>query len=260
VAATLGAHTFDAGAADAVEMDWIAREPGVEIGVSVAAVLANGTSFIPQQKSGWGPSWKRRQHDEYGDPSDLTGNVLGSSWMLVAGYALEVEYYSRHGVADPAEAAGRTVLIDLQSLGFAVGIASLFKRLAGRCRPRAWSARGCDEHNSFPSGHTVMPSALAGSRLLLALRSTDAPERYAAFGITEAMSLTTAALRMLAGAHSWEDVLGGWLIGHATGSIVSLAHPTIAVPAESPAATNAALTAYPATPSAPLGFVWSGQF
>ncbi len=245
---------------EAVGSDWIAREPGVEVAVSLAVLAANTTMFIPQQKSGWAPSWRRAPHEGYTVASDLTGAILGTTWQLSTGFALEAAYFARHGVDDPAAAAARTTLIDLQSVTLAVAITTALKRLTGRCRPRSVRRTGCDEYTGFPSGHVVMPSALAGSRLLLALRSPDAGERYGAFGLMESMSLATAAFRMLAGAHSWEDVLGGWLVGHATGSIIALAHPILSLPAESPGVTQAAFVSRPASPSAPVGFVWSSRF
>lgn len=253
IAVTLTASP--AKADDAVGLDWIAGEPGVEIAVSAAALLSHTSGFIGQRQSTWGPSWRRPRDDAYGLASDFTGSVLGAGWQSVVLYALDVEYFSRHDVADPAAQAGRTTIVDMQSLVLATGISIAIKKLTGRCRPRAFYTSGCREHDGFPSGHTVMPSALAGSRFMLALRTEDAPERWGAFGLVESMALTTAALRMLAGAHSWDDVLAGWLIGHATGTLLSLAHPTVRVPSE-PGAPGEPV----APASSPFRFVWSSRF
>lgn len=255
---TLSTCVPAAHAQDPVGVDWIAREPGVEIAVSALAVASHTVGFAGQHSRRWGPSWRRPREPIADTASDLTGALLGVSWQLAATYALDVEYFSRLGVEDPTEAAGRTTLVDLQSVVLATGITIAFKKLVGRCRPRAVHSIGCSEFDGFPSGHTVTPSALAGSRLVLAVRSTDAAERYAAFGLAESMALLTGALRMLAGAHSWEDVLGGWAIGHATGSLLALAHPTLTPAREATAGASSPLGV--SAEAAPITFVWSTPF
>ncbi len=202
-----------------------------EAAVSAISVASMALSFLPQQRSGWGPSGARARNDTFGAISDFSGSVIGASWQATGAYALEAAYYSNHDVRDPELRALRSSLIDLQSITLSVGITMALKRLTGRCRPRAWHKGRCGpdpEHSSFPSGHTALVAAVAGSHLLLAARSTaDATPRYLAFGFAESATVATAALRVLAGAHSWEDVLAGWVIGHATGALLSLAHPMV---------------------------------
>ncbi len=261
VGLALTSGVSEVAADEPVALDWIAREPGIEVAVSVAALASHTVGFLDQRTSGWGPSWRLAHDPVFATASDLTGAVLGVSWQVAASYALDVEYFDRLGVADPTEAAGRTTLVDLQAVVLATGISVSLKKLIGRCRPRGVRRSGCREHDGFPSGHTVMPSALAGTRLVLALRSGDAPERYGAFALAESMSLLTAAFRMLAGAHSWEDVLGGWAIGHATGSLLSLAHPTMTPPLEAPPEGAAGAAPAPlARPWSSASFVWSSRF
>lgn len=254
---TLAVCAPRAHAEEPVGVDWVAREPGAEIAVSALAVASHTIGFIDQRKSGWPPSWRLREDPVFDTASDLTGSLLGVSWQLAAAYALDVEYFSRLGVEDPTEAAGRTTIVDLQAVVLASGITIAFKKLTGRCRPRAVFGIGCNQHDAFPSGHTVTPAALAGSRFVLAVRSGTAGERYAAFGIAESMSLLTGAFRMLAGAHSWEDVLGGWAIGHATGTLLALAHPLLTPPREATAGAAGPLVAAEAPP---VTFVWSTPF
>ena len=131
VAATPFVGVQDARAEAPIGVDWIAHQPGVEIAVSAAALGIHTTGFIPQQKSAWGPSWERKRHEAYGVASDLTGALLGSSWQMAVAYALDVEYFDRHGVENSAEAAGRTTIVDLRSDVLATGISILFKRTMG---------------------------------------------------------------------------------------------------------------------------------
>ena len=209
--------------------DWAFGSPEAEVALTVGSVLALGTYFLPQRQSDWGPSPERPAHDGISMASDFTGSVIGASWQLVGSYGLEVSYYRDHGVDDPFGRGLRTSVIDLQAVTLATGITGAIKRLSGRCRPRAWHDGRCGpepEYDSFPSGHVTPVAAVAGSHLLLALRSGgDSLPRHLAFGLAETASVVTAVLRVLAGAHSWEDVLAGWAIGHATGTLVALAHP-----------------------------------
>lgn len=258
----LSASPAGASPDDANGPDWAFGHPAGEVVLGTVSALSLVAVAIPQRATNWGPD-EGRPHDRwYGFASDFTGAVIGAVWQLAAGYGLEVSYYRDNDVSQTYRRAWRTVLVDSEATLLGLGLTYVIKRLTGRCRPRAWreDAVGvgrCDpdrpEHDAFPSGHTVTVSALAGSRLVLGARSQGASEtRYGAFAFAEAASLVTGALRVLAGAHSWEDVLGGWGLGHGVGALVAFAHPMDDL---DPADTE------PAPGSAPQAmFRWSGRF
>ena len=239
--------------------DWAFGDPIGEIGVGAFALLSLTTYFIPQKVTAWAPSFPRPRDDIYGTLSDFTGAFIGSLLQLAGGYAMEAAYYDENSARLPLERSFRTGLVDLESLILTNGITGVFKRFTGSCRPRAWKEGKCGpeqaENDAFPSGHTAPVSAIAGSRLVLAIRSTgQVSTRWAAFGFAEGAAVITAGLRVLSGAHSWEDVLGGWAMGHATGSIVNLVHPMVDVETK-PRATPEEPPA-----SAPTVFTWSSAF
>ena len=224
---------------------WAFGSPTGEAALAVAAVASQALHFLPQQKRNWAPYSARPVHRSYGIASDFTGSIIGGSWQITASYGLEATYLSANGYRDAVPRALRATLVDAEAMLFSLGLTGAIKRLAGRCRPRAWKNGRCGsatvpaEHDAFPSGHTAPVAAVAGSRLLLAVRSNgDATARYVAFGLAEGATLVTATLRVLAGAHSWQDVVVGALLGHATGALVALAHPMQTLePTSSSAAT-----------------------
>ncbi len=236
--------------------DYVFGSATAEAVLSATTLASMALTLLPQQHSSWGPSSARARNDTFGTISDFTGSVIGASWQATGGYALEAAYYANNDVREPELRALRSSLIDLQSITLSAGITMALKRLTGRCRPRAWRDGRCGpepEHSAFPSGHTALVAAVAGSHLLLAARSTgQATPRYLAFGLAEGATITTAMLRVLAGAHSWEDVLGGWVIGHAAGVLLSLAHPMVDLE------TSATGPAMPTGTAA--GLSWSGSY
>jgi len=242
--------------------DWAFGHPAGEVVVGGVSALSLLAIALPQRASEWGPSGARAHVPWASFASDFTGAAIGAVWQLAGGYGLEVSYYRDNDLSDSYRRAWRTVLVDGEAVLLGMGLTYTLKRLTGRCRPRAWrvdpEGRGqCDperpEHDAFPSGHTVTVSAIAGSRLVLGARSQGASAaRYGAFAFAEAASLLTGALRALAGAHSWEDVLGGWGLGHAAGALVAFAHPMVTLPQSS---TPSPPNAQPTTT-----FTWSGRF
>ena len=94
----------------------------------------------------------------------------------------------------------------------------------------------------------------------MALRSTGDPTlRWAAFGLAEAATIATMGLRMLAGAHSWEDVLGGFFIGSTTGLAMGYVHPMMKIDRVDTVAPGSA--AAPAAWRAPPTLMsWGGSF
>ncbi len=213
--------------------DYAFGSPGGEVALTALSALSLAAFALPQRQGQWAPSSERPAHEGFEAASDFVGGGIGASWQLVGSYGLEVGYYEQHQVDDALGRAFRTSLIDLQAMALATGVTMVLKRVSGRCRPRAWHDGSCGpepEHDAFPSGHVTPVSAVAGSHLLLALRSDGDPlRRQLAFGFAEAASVATALLRVLAGAHSWEDVVAGWAVGHASGALVSIAHPMVAI-------------------------------
>jgi membrane-associated phospholipid phosphatase len=235
---------------------YVFDSPAGEGAFTALLALPHVAHLFPYADTGWGPSSSRQAHDGYDLASDFTGNWTGATWMVATGYGLEVGYYDRNGAGDSMARALRTTLIDLQAFTLATGVTAILKHATGRCRPRDFHDGACDEdatRNAFPSGHVAPPASIAAVHLTLALRSEDsAGHRWGAFGVAEASALATVALRMLAGAHSWEDVLVGLAIGHLAGASVAAAHPMEAIEPQAP------LVGGP--PAAPAMLHWSARF
>ncbi len=236
--------------------DWAFRALGGEIATAIVCAAPLSLAFLPQRRSAWG-AWRTWEPDRfYGLLSDLTGAAFGSALAMSTGYILEGRYYQLAGLSAPFTRSLRTSIIDLEAVALASGVAFGIKRMTGRCRPRAWKEGKCGDldtdYDAFPSGHTTPVAAVAGVRFALAINSTgDRGLRYAAFGVAEGLTLVTAVLRVAAGAHSWEDVLGGWILGHGTGVLLAYAHPMVDLPDEAPSETS--------QPLAPM-FTWAGSF
>lgn len=251
------------GTADAAEPgpnrpDWAFGSPWGEVGTAAVCGASMATFFLPQRHGFWG-AWSSRESDErYGIISDFTGAFLGTAILATGTYFLEAGYYGTSGADAPFTLALRSSLIELESVTLASGIAFGIKRLAGRCRPRAWREGKCGtvdtDHDAFPSGHTTPVAAVAGARFALAINTLGGNRgfRYGSFALAEGATVFTAFLRVAAGAHSWEDVLGGWIIGHATGMFVAYLHPMVDVNDARPSETSQALR--------PMLFTWSGTF
>jgi membrane-associated phospholipid phosphatase len=238
--------------------DWAFGEPAAEAAITAGSALTVFFWLLPQNQTDWEPSPVRPRSKGYSNASDYSGGLIGGLWQMAGSWALESSYYVSNDVRDGQARALRSALINLDAINLATGISMVLKRVTGRCRPRAFRRGRCDgkENNGFPSGHTVVPSAVAGSNLLLALRSGGDPtHRYLAFGFAEGASLLTAVLRVMAGAHSWDDVLSGYFIGHATGAVTSLAHPMQDLEQTTGQASGALGNAGPST-----GLSWSSEF
>jgi membrane-associated phospholipid phosphatase len=218
-------------------------------------IASMSTALLPQRHGTWGAFASWEADPFYGRISDITGAFIGSTLAMTSGYFLEARYLELGGASHPYARSLRTSLIDIEAVTLATGISYGIKRLAGRCRPRAWKEGKCGsidtDYDAFPSGHTTPIAAVAGARFALAINSTGSQGlRYTAFGIAEGLTVVTAFLRVAAGAHSWEDVLGGWIIGHGTGILLAYAHPMVDLTDERPSET-----------SQPLGMLsWSGTF
>jgi len=236
--------------------DWAFGDIGGEIVTALVCAAPLSLALFPQRRSTWG-AWRTWEADRfYGTISDFTGAAIGTALTMSAGYIVEGRYYQKAGLAAPFTRSLRTSIIDLEAVALSTGLSFGIKRITGRCRPRAWKEGKCSDldtdNDAFPSGHTTPVAAVAGVRFALAINSKgDRGLRYAAFGVAEGMTLVTAVLRVAAGAHSWEDVLGGWILGHGTGVLLGYAHPMVDLPNESPSETS--------QPLAPM-FTWAGSF
>jgi len=218
--------------------DWAFGQPAAEVIVAAVGASMMATFALPQREGTWGPYSARKRHEVYGRISDFSGASIGMAWQLAGGYALEAVHYDNLDVTKPYPRALRTSLIDIESALYATGLTVALKRATGRCRPRAWveGERGgyCagGEYDAFPSGHVTPVAAIAGARFTIAMRTTGpAGYRFAAFGLVEGASVLTMFMRVLAGAHSWQDVSVAWIIGHAVGAALSFMHPMEELPA-----------------------------
>lgn len=243
-----------------------------EAGLALACAATMSARFIPQQRSSWAPSHAAEFAFDTGLVSDYTGAGIGSVLQIAAGYGFETAYLASHGVYEPAVNALRTPVIELEALMLSGGLTYLVKRFAGRCRPRAFVNGQCeDEHDAFPSGHTSAVGAFGGARLVTVLRSDpeddNAGLRWTAFALAETSILVTGSLRVGAHAHSWEDVVGGAILGHAAGALVALLHPEepLDVPGEAGSASGSsalrrARGGRAAGPGLPLAVGWGTRF
>jgi membrane-associated phospholipid phosphatase len=234
---------------------WAFGHQGGELALGLGSLASLAVVAIPTRFSGWEPSEQREHVPSIALASDFSGALVGSVWQLSGSWALEGSYYQAHDVRRPYALALRTTLVASEAVVLSFAITELLKRTTGRCRPRSFGDGVCrdapEARKGFPSGHTSPVSAVAGSNLLMALRSDGDPSlRYLAFGFAEAGAVATAILRVMAGAHSWEDVAAGWAIGHTTGALVALAHPMEA---------REAYGVPPAPLRAPM-LSWSGSF
>jgi len=210
--------------------DWAFGEPAGEVAVGVVSVLSLGSMFLPQSRWPWGPSGARPHHATGSRASDIVGASVGSLLAIGAGWVLESLYYVEGDVDVPFARATRTTLVEAEALALTTGITVAMKRLSGRCRPRALVDGRCldsdSAHTAFPSGHTSAVGSVAGVRLWMVSQSEGTPAlRVGSFAIAESLTVAAAVLRVVAGAHSWEDVLAGYFVGHATGVVVAAVHP-----------------------------------
>lgn len=225
---------------------------GGEVALGAASALSLATVFLPQQKSAWAP-WRSWSTDlRYDEWSDVLGAMGSFVWVSATTYAIEGAHLDASGVDEPFARALRTPLMHTEALFFATSVTYALKRTTGRCRPRAFVAGICKggEYDAFPSGHTMTVSAIAGVELSLLLRNEghSAP-RATAFALSEVVALSAGLLRVLAGAHSPEDVVAGFVVGNGAGLAVGYAHPMAAVGAPKEA-----------TGATPMTLTWQGAF
>jgi membrane-associated phospholipid phosphatase len=245
--------------ADPAVPDWALGSPGGEIAVAAVSVASLSTYLLPQRRSAWGAASSEERDETLGLISDFTGAFAGTLLVMGSGYAFEGSYLAGAGVPHPYSRALRTSLIDLEAALLSTGVANMIKRISGRCRPRAWKTDRCGDDDldfdAFPSGHTTPVASVAGVRLLLLLRTPgDAAPRLGAFAVAEVASVVTMALRIGAGAHSWQDVGAGMILGHVTGVVLAALHPN------APVEKRPAPSALPEPGPAPAMITWAWAF
>jgi membrane-associated phospholipid phosphatase len=233
---------------------------GGEIGTGVFSAGTTAFYFIPQQRGTWQPFEARSFDPITGGISDLTAAAAGSAIQLGLGYLFETGYLAAARLSQPATNAYYGALVEAESLLLSTGLTALIKRLAGRCRPRAYDedSNTCDEFDAFPSGHTASAASFAGARLVrtaLTPFSAESSVRFTGLFAAEVNMVITGALRITSGSHSWEDVLAGALIGHATGIGLEFLHQ----PQSFGDPVNGKPVSLPG-PSSPVFFSFGGSF
>jgi len=207
---------------------WAFGSPAGEVALATASLLSLAAYMSPQQASDWGPASVVPHDARYASQSNVTGSFFGTGLAMLSGVGLEVAFYQKQ--RDPAAfvRAMRSSLVEAEALALTSGLTGGLKALTERCQPRAYDGLSCvgGEHDAFPFGHTSTIASIAGVRLVHALRSGSGAEaRVVSLALAEAATVATGALRTASGAHSWDDELGGFLLGHGVGALVALAHP-----------------------------------
>lgn len=227
-AALAVALTPRAASAEPSTYRWAFGSPEGEAALGALSAASLGLGLVPQAPYAFRPDRARPARSRSNAASHVTGTLGGAALLLTVGSLTELAHASERGAQGPMQSALRATAVDLEAALFAGGATLLLKKLTGRCRPRDYDAardhcrRAAD---AFPSGHVAPVAAIAGARLGFALGADgDTGARLATFVLAEALAATTGVLRVHAGAHSWDDVLGGAVLGHAIGLLTSLGH------------------------------------
>jgi membrane-associated phospholipid phosphatase len=192
-----------------------------------------GAHFVPQHRGSLEPD-RAHAFNRFADNNSYAsvGFALGLStayYLLVANRFNDFGYsnHQSYWMALP------TILSDVEAVLVASSVSEVLKNRIGRCRPRAWQDGSChssldEDYKAFPSNHTAIPSALAGVHLVLLISDPSLTNAVFLTGF-ELATLTTAYLRVKAGAHSWTDVGAGFGLGHIAGVAIGMLHPQMAI-------------------------------
>jgi len=195
----------------------------------------------------WAPDGKEfHEYDARADRlSNYTGFHIGPALAIAATTGLELLAFAAEG-----QSLGYSLgqlLVTSEAMVLGLGANEALKVRRWRCRPLAYVEPSASDPNgqceetdhiaerhaaveSFPSGHTFPIASVAGANFVTAIR-TQSPGtagyllRFGSFVLAEAMAMTTATLRVQAGAHSPSDVLGAFVLGHLLGGLTAWAHP-----------------------------------
>lgn len=249
---------------EASRPDFAFGHPEAEATLLGLTGAANFTYLIPPRVAFWSPFRARPFDSLVSKVSDMTGAIGGSFLQLGLGFVFETSYLYASGVSIPGAAALHEFAVESESLLLTSAVTGLIKNIAGRCRPRAYFGldKPCRERDAFPSGHTSAIASFSGARFVN-LVQTPLNEafalRFSALLTSEVATAVTGVLRIWSGSHSWEDVLAGAAIGHATGITIALLHPRVTLRDGEPYDDDAAAAAAPLTARNAF-FSWSGSF
>ncbi len=226
---------------------------------------ANLTYLIPPRVAFFPPFRARPFDSLVSKVSDMTGAIGGSFIQLGLGFVFETSYLYASGVSIPGAAALHEVAIESEALFLTSAITGLIKNITGRCRPRAYFGRDkpCRERDAFPSGHTSAIASFSGARFVNLVETPPNEAfglRFAGFLTSEIATAVTGVLRVWSGSHSWEDVLAGAAIGHATGITIALLHPRVTLRNGEPFDDEATKASAPLAVGRNAFFSWSGSF
>jgi membrane-associated phospholipid phosphatase len=175
-----------------------------------------------------------RGHHVFQHRADVASDVF----LYMTSYGVPIIAYFLDATRDRNYVrALRVPIVLMESFAMTSGITGLMKNL-GVCRPYAWQpeTQTCsdgtglpgsadDQRRSFPSGHSSSTASIAGGLMGMWLLPRARDHRLApiALGAT-VLSLTTASLRIRAGAHSFADTSVGLAIGFGVGLSTAALH------------------------------------
>lgn len=149
----------------------------------------------------WVADWRTPFIVDLGEIASLFGNILVTGPIAVLA-----------GIV-AGQRRGWTPMAALPALALAAAALSnpLAKLIIGRPRPPLELAEVIESSSGFPSGHSAQSAAIwIALALLIGARSAH-PRRWLATGI--AMTLVVGLSRIILGAHSPTDLIGGWALG-----------------------------------------------
>lgn len=130
--------------------------------------------------------------------------------LLVAATLLTVGFVLRRAWCQACATIG--------SVGGALLLSTLVKRLVDRPRPALWPALVVETNSGFPSGHAMTCCAVAALLVLIAWRTRW---RIPVLVIAVAWAALVALARLYLGAHYPTDVIAGWCLALSWVALVS---------------------------------------
>jgi membrane-associated phospholipid phosphatase len=178
-------------------------------------------AFLHDQLSGWLVS--RRT-------ADTVSNVWAFALLPASAIAGALSATGPHA----SDGAGlRAVVIVAESAAVSSALVQAVKFATARKRPfvryghgeegGAYDVTDRDSHLGYPSGHTAFATSL-GVSLATTATLEESPAAPWLWGAAAAMSVTTAALRMMAEKHYFSDVAAGATLGAVCGVVFPLLH------------------------------------
>jgi membrane-associated phospholipid phosphatase len=228
-----------------------AEAPSQEIGLVMGgqaaydvAFLAGAATFffvgryaLEPREGDRAPLGRARQHAFHRRADAASDGLVVASIVAFPTLAFLLDPDPRRGRRERWVLALRVPIVVFEAFTMAISLTTLVKNV-GVCRPYAWdeATRTCgdgtgvpgdaaQQRRSFPSGHATNTGAVAGALLGLWLLPSTRSRRLAlpALGAS-IVALTTAALRVRAGAHSITDMTTGLLTSSAIGLATAALH------------------------------------